>query len=79
MHNALLALGRCLVLRSEVRSLRPQGSFDLPSLHKKIIYFDQFEMIGMLLALHPDAKKIPETEVQRWGALLRGSLRDRRA
>jgi hypothetical protein len=44
-------------------------SFELPELRKKVIYLDQFALIGMLKALHPDAQKIPEAEAERWRAM----------
>lgn len=45
--------------------------FDLPELRKKIIYLDQFALIGMLRALHPDAQEVSEAEAERWRALSR--------
>jgi hypothetical protein len=43
--------------------------FDLPELRKKVIYLDQFALIGMLKALHPEAQKVPEAEGERWRTL----------
>src|SRR6266700_4433882 len=67
------AFGRLWVhSRSYVRKCDRCGHrerFDLPKLRKKVIYLDQFALIGMLRALHPDARKIPEAEAERWRAL----------
>ncbi len=46
-----------------------RGNFDLPDLRKKVIYLDQFALIGMLKALHPQAPRIPEADAERWRML----------
>ena len=58
--------------RSYVRKCDRCGhreTFELPELRKRIIYLDQFALIGMLSALHPQAQKTAPAEVERWQAL----------